>query len=268
MKSSSSSAEAAQGASIWQRWPALVYLASLLAMLLVWHGISRFFPPALFPGPIPVFARVWEIIVSGQFVVHMVATVSRVVAGFVLAFVASIGVGIFMGVNRTGERFFEPNIVVGLTVPSLAWSVIALMWFGISELAPVFTIFVVLQPLITVNIWQGTKALDHEVIEMARAFRAGRAMVIRDVVIPQLVPYLLAATRFGLSLAWKVVVIAELLGLSNGIGYMIHYSFGIFSMLDVFAWTISFTLVMLAVEYGLLKPLEARVAGWRRAVVL
>jgi NitT/TauT family transport system permease protein len=185
-----------------------------------------------------------------------------------LAFVVSIGVGIFMGVNRTAERFFEPNIVVGLTVPSLAWSVIALMWFGISELAPVFTIFVVLQPLITVNIWQGTKALDHEVIEMARAFRAGRAMVIRDVVIPQLVPYLLAATRFGLSLAWKVVVIAELLGLSNGIGYMIHYSFGIFSMLDVFAWTISFTLVMLAVEYGLLKPLEARVAGWRRAVVL
>jgi len=268
MKSSSSSAEAAQGASIWQRWPALVYLASLFTMLMVWHGISRFFPPALFPGPIPVFARVWEIIVSGQFVVHMVATVSRVVAGFVLAFVASIGVGIFMGVNRTGERFFEPNIVVGLTVPSLAWSVIALMWLSISELAPVFTIFVVLQPLITVNIWQGTKALDHEVIEMARAFRAGRAMVIRDVVIPQLVPYLLAATRFGLSLAWKVVVIAELLGLSNGIGYMIHYSFGIFSMLDVFAWTISFTLVMLAVEYGLLKPLEARVAGWRRAVVL
>ena len=268
MKSSSSSAEAVQGASIWQRWPALVYLASLLTMLLVWHGISRFFPPALLPGPIPVFARVWEIIVSGQFVVHMVATVGRVVAGFVLAFVASIGVGIFMGVNRSAERFFEPNIVVGLTIPSLAWSVIALMWFGISELAPVFTIFVVLQPLITVNIWQGTKALDHEVIEMARAFRAGRAMVIRDVVIPQLVPYLLAATRFGLSLAWKVVVIAELLGLSNGIGYMIHYSFGIFSMLDVFAWTISFTLVMLAVEYGLLKPLEARVAGWRRAVVL
>ena len=277
MKSSSSSSEVAQGAlirevaqgtSIWQRWPALVYLASLVTMLVVWHAISRFFPPSLFPGPIPVFKRVWEIIVSGQFAVHMVATLVRVVAGFLSAFLVSIGVGIFMGVNRTAERFFEPNIIVGLTVPSLAWSVIALMWFGISELAPIFTIFIVLQPLITVNIYQGTKALDHEVIEMARAFRAGRAMVIRDVVIPQLVPYLLAATRFGLSLAWKVTVIAELLGLSNGIGYMIHYSFGIFSMLDVFAWTIAFTLVMLALEYGLLKPLEVRITGWRRAVAL
>lgn len=268
MKSSSSSSDRASSASAWQRWPALAYLASLAAMLGGWHVLSRFFPPALFPGPIPVFVRVWEIIVSGQFAVHMLATVGRVAAGFVLAFLVSIAVGIFMGVNRAGERFFEPEIIVGLTVPSLAWSVIALMWFGISELAPIFTIFVILQPVITVNIWQGTKALDHEVIEMARAFRASRTTVIWDVIIPQLVPYLLAATRFGLSLAWKVTVIAELLGLSNGIGYMIHYSFGIFSMLDVFAWTIAFTLVMLALEYGLLKPLEARVTAWRRAVVL
>jgi NitT/TauT family transport system permease protein len=263
MKSSSSSSEGAQGASIWQRWPALVYLASLLTMLVVWHAIARFFPPTLLPGPLPVFERVGGIMVSGQFVVHMAATMLRVAAGFLSAFLVSIGLGILMGVNRTAERFFEPEIVVGLTIPSLAWSVIALMWFGISELAPIFTIFVVLQPVITVNIWQGTKALDHEVVEMARAFRAGRAMVI-----PQLVPYLLAATRFGLSLAWKVTVIAELLGLSTGIGYMIHYSFGIFSMLDVFAWTIAFTLVMLALEYGFLKPLETRVTGWRRAVAL
>src|SRR5262245_19789798 len=109
MKSSSSSSEGAQGASIWQRWPALVYLASLATMLLVWHAIARFFPPTLFPGPIPVFERVWEIIVSGQFIVHMAATVLRVAAGFLCAFLVSIGLGILMGVNRTGERFFKPD---------------------------------------------------------------------------------------------------------------------------------------------------------------
>jgi NitT/TauT family transport system permease protein len=266
MKSSSSSIEGAPDKSIWQRWPPLVYVASVAAMLLAWHAISSFFPSSLLPGPIPVFERVAEIFVSGKFAVHMGATLLRVGAGFILAFLVSIGLGILMGANPVADRFFEPEIVVGLTVPSLAWSVIALMWFGISELAPIFTIFIVLQPLITVNVVQGTKALDPEVIEMAKAFRADRRMMIRDVVIPQLVPYLLAATRFGLSLAWKVAVIAELLGLSNGIGYMIHYSFGIFSMVDVFAWTISFTMVMLAIEYGALKPLEARVTGWRRAV--
>jgi len=268
MRYSSSSTEAARGASTWRRRPALVYLASVLAMLVSWHAVASFFPTALLPGPIPVFRKVWEIFVSGQFAVHMGATLLRVFAGFFLAFFVSIALGILMGVNPVADRFFEPEIVVGLTIPSLAWSVIALMWFGISELAPIFTIFIILQPLITVNVVQGTKALDQEVIEMAKAFRADRAMMIRDVIIPQLVPYLLAATRFGLSLAWKVAVIAELLGLSNGIGYMIHYSFGIFSMVDVFAWTIAFTLVMLAIEYGALKPLETRVTSWRRAVAI
>ena len=268
MKSSSSSIEGPKRASVWRRWPLLVYLASVAAMLIGWHAIASFFPPSLLPGPLPVFRRVGEIFASGRFAVHMGATLLRVVAGFVTAFLVSIALGIVMGTNRVAERFFEPEIVVGLTIPSLAWSVIALMWFGISEFAPIFTVFIILQPLITVNMVQGTKALDQEVIEMAKAFRAHRGMMIRDVVIPQLVPYLLASTRFGLSLAWKVVVIAELLGLSNGIGYMIHYSFGILSMVDVFAWTIAFTLVMLAIEYGLLKPLEARVTAWRRAVAL
>ncbi len=268
MRSSSFSSEGAQPGWVWQRRPVLIYLVSLVAMLVVWQAIAWFFPPSLLPGPIPVFEKVWEIFASGKFFIHMAQTLLRVVGGFLLAFLVSIGLGIFMGVSRMAERFFEPEIVVGLTIPSLAWAVIALMWFGIGELAPIFTIFVVLLPLITVNISQGAKALDHEVIEMAQAFRASRSMVIRHVVIPQLVPYLLGATRFGLSLAWKVTVIAEMLGLSGGIGYMIHYSFGIFSMVEVFAWTIAFILVMLALEYGMLKPLEARITGWRRAVVL
>jgi NitT/TauT family transport system permease protein len=264
MTSSSSFSEP----SLWRRRPALVRLGSIAAMLLVWQGVAWFFPPSLLPGPVPVFARVWEIFVSGQFATHMGQTLLRVGAGFSLAFLVSIALGIFMGASRTAEEFFEPEIIVALTVPSLAWSVICLMWFGISELAPIFTIFIILLPLITVNVVQGTKALDHEVIEMAHAFRAGRPTVVREVVIPQLVPHLLAATRFGLSLAWKVTVIAEMLGLSNGIGYMIHYSFGIFSMVDVFAWTLAFLLVMVALEYGVVKPLEARVTRWRRAVVL
>src|SRR5713101_1697598 len=249
MKSSSSSIEGAPGASIWLRWPMLVHVASVSAMLLAWHAIASFFPPTLLPGPIPVFERVWQIILSGNFTVHMGATLLRVAAGFFFAFFVSIALGIFMGVNRTAERFFEAEIVVGLTIPSLAWAVIALMWFGISEVAPIFTIYIVLLPLITVNMLQGAKALDQEVIEMAQAFRARRAMMIRDVVIPQLVPYLLAATRFGLSLAWKVTVIAELLGLSNGIGYMIHYSFGIFSVVAVSLKKKTINYVIMQVNY-------------------
>lgn len=268
MTSSSSSTDTPGGVSLVRRWPLLVYLASLATLLLLWQAVAAFFPPSLLPGPVAVFRKVAQIIVSGKFFFHMAHTLARVGAGFVAAFLVSLALGIAMGANRTAERFFEPAILVGLTIPSLAWAVIALMWFGIKEVAPVFTIFIIILPIITVNMWQGTKALDQELIEMARAVRASRGMIIREVVIPQLVPYLLAATRFGLSLAWKVTVIAEMLGLSNGIGYMIHYAFGIFSMEEVLAWTLAFTLVMMALEYGLLNPLEARLTRWRRAVAL
>jgi NitT/TauT family transport system permease protein len=270
MSSSSASTDALGLTPRVRRWPRppLAHLASAAAVLAVWQILALFFPPSLLPGPSPVLARVWTIVGSGQFAFHMAHTVARVVAGFLAAFVVSLALGILMGVSRTAEKFFEVEIMIGLTVPSLAWAVLALMWFGIREIAPIFTIFVILLPLITLNMWQGTKALDQDLIEMARAFRVRRGAVIREVVIPQLVPYLLAATRFGLSLAWKVAVIAEMLGISNGVGYMIHYSFGVFSMEEVLAWTLSFTLVMMLVEYGVLNPIEARITRWRRTVVL
>jgi len=109
MKSSSSSTEGTQATSIWRRWPPLVYLASVSAMLLAWHAIASFFPPAILPGPIPVFGRVAEIFASGRFAVHMGPTLLRVGAGFALAFVVSLALGILMGVNRIAERFFEPE---------------------------------------------------------------------------------------------------------------------------------------------------------------
>src|SRR5260370_11587739 len=100
MKSSSSSSEGAKGASIWQRWPALVYLASLLTMLVVWHAIARFFPPTLLPGPLPVFERVGGIMVSGQFVVHMAATMLRVAAGFLSAFFVRLVLWLLLWAHR------------------------------------------------------------------------------------------------------------------------------------------------------------------------
>ena len=93
---------------------------------------------------------------------------------------------------------------------------------------------------------------------MARAFRASRWQRISRVVLPQVLPYLMAATRFGLGVVWKVTVLVELLGRSDGIGYMLNYSFQMFNMVDVFAWTLSFTVFMLAIELGVLKPLERK----------
>lgn len=245
-----------------------VWLLSVLSIFVLWAALASLFPPTLLPGPLVVARRLVELAARGDFWVHLAATVRRVVLGFGLAFVVSIGAGILMGSRRLVEGVLESWVLVGLTIPGLCWAVLAVMWFGITEMAPVFAIFVVVLPMLTLNMWQGTKSLDRDLIEMARVFRASRGAMLRDVVLPQLLPFLLAGARLGFALGWKVVVLSEMFGLTSGVGYMINRSFSSYSMDDVLAWTAGFTLVMFAFEYAVMLPLERRLVRWRPAVAL
>ncbi len=241
---------------------------ALMALALVWQATSLVTPTTFLPGPAVVLGRVGELILRGELLEQAVPTLLRVFVGFTLALIAGTAIGVAMGLHRRVESFFEVYILIGLTVPGLAWAVLALMWFGITEVAPVFAIFVVVVPMLAVNMWQGTKAIDRELIEMQRAFRASRRSLLKDIIVPQLLPYLFAASRFGFGLGWKVVVLSEMFGLSSGIGYQINRSFGLYSMLNVLAWTIGFTLIMAMLEYGLLRPLERHFLRWRPSLRL
>jgi len=192
--------------------------------------------------------------------------VQRVALGFAGAFVVSLAAGTLMGARRLAESVLSSWVLVGLTIPGLCWAVLAVMWFGITEMAPVFAIFVVVLPMLTLNIWQGTKSLDRDLIEMARVFRTPWPSVMGDVVLPQLLPFCLAGARLGFALGWKVVVLSEMLGLSSGVGYMINRSFSAYSMDDVLAWTVGFTVVMFAFEYAVMLPIERRLVRWRPVV--
>ena len=244
------------------------WLSSVAGIFVLWAILAAFFPPSLLPGPFVVARRLVELAARGDFWFHLGMTIRRVVLGFGLAFVVSVFVGILMGSRRLAEGVFESWVLVGLTIPGLCWAVLAVMWFGITETAPVFAIFVVVLPMLTLNMWQGTKSMDRDLIEMARVFRASRRATLRDVVLPQLLPFCLAGARLGFALGWKVVVLSEMFGLSSGVGYMINRSFSSYSMDDVLAWTAGFTLVMFAFEYAVMLPLERRLVRWRPVVAL
>lgn len=250
----------------WLDWAAKS--AAVIALLAAWQVMSFLLPSGFMPGPITTFGRVARLIADGEFARNAIPTLLRVFSGFALALVLGTAIGIAMGARRRLESFFEVYILIGLTIPGLAWAILALMWFGINEIAPVFAIFAVVTPMLAVNMWQGTKALDRQLLEMAQAFRVSHRQVIGEVVLPQLLPYLLAGSRFGFALGWKVVVLSEMFGLSSGIGYELNRSFSNYSLRDVLAWTISFTLIMFAFEYGLMRPLEGRLLSWRPAVTI
>ncbi len=243
-----------------------VWALSVSSIVVLWMMVAAFFPPTLLPGPGVVGRRLVELMATGDFWVHLRATIQRVAVGFVLAFVVSVAAGTLMGARRLAEGIFEPWVLVGLTIPGLCWAVLAVMWFGITEVAPVVAIFVVVLPMLTLNMWQGTKSLDRDLLEMAHVFRAPWTSVMREVVLPQLLPFGLAGARLGFALGWKVVVLSEMFGLSSGVGYMINRSFAAYSMDDVLAWTVGFTAVMFAFEYAVVLPVERRLVRWRPAV--
>ncbi len=246
----------------------IIRFVSLIAILFLWQIISVFYPSSLIPEPERVLKEIIFIFASGDFFFHMYHTMIRVLLGFICAFIFSATLAIAMGINKTVENFFELWVVIGLTIPGLAWAIISLILFGIKEMSAIFAIIIIISPMIIVTVLEGVKALDMDLLDMARTFRANKWLIIWEIIIPQLISYFLSATRFGLAFAWKVVVISELLGLSNGIGYMINYSYGLFSMAGVLAWTISFTVIMFLMEFVLIRPVEKRVTLWRPKVMM
>jgi NitT/TauT family transport system permease protein len=236
---------------------------SILALLGFWWFVALFFEPLVFPGPWPVLLETIHIVRNERFVFHLSRTLFRVVGAFVIALPLASSIGILMGTDETAESFFETFVLVGLTLPALAVSIVVLLVIGFNEVAGIVAIVIVVTPPMIENVWEGTKNLDADLIKMGQVFGANRRMMLGDVVLPQLAPYLLAATRFGLGIGWKIAVIVEWIGLGNGIGQQLRDSFDLFSLTGVMAWTLSFVLVMAGLEFLLVKRVEARLTCWQ-----
>ena len=118
-------------------------------------------------------------------------------------------------------------------------------------------------PTVAISIWQGIKGLDNQLSGMGTAFHLSRSAIFRKIIVPQLVPQILASMRSALGICWKICTTVELVGMSSGVGYMLNYWFGQFKMTQVFAWTVTFLIAMFGIEYLLFKPIENRLTRWR-----
>ena len=119
-------------------------------------------------------------------------------------------------------------------------------------------------PTVVVTLREGARTLDRDLADMARSFHLGVWRTLRHVILPQLSPFFLVASRTGLALIWKIVLVVELLGRPDGIGYAIQVFFQLFDVRRLIAYALAFVAVVLAVEWGVLQPLERRLARWRR----
>ncbi len=240
-----------------------VWLLSVAALLLIWLVSAWLAQSRALPTPMAVGSAIVTEFQSGDLVRHMLATLGRVVAAFIVAMAIGAAIGIALGRNQKLNNLFDPWVILFLNIPALVIIVLSYIWFGLNEVAAIGAVALNKVPNVIVTVREGAKSLEPQFAEMARVFRFSRWQTLRHVVLPQLQPYFAAATRSGVSLIWKIVLVVELLGRSNGVGFQIHLHFQLFDVATILAYTLMFVAVMLLVEYLLLQPLEKHARRWR-----
>lgn len=245
-------------------WPGLTTAASLLAFAALWAVAVRLWPSRAFPGP----DEVWQVFLreaaNGDLGFHLGMTLGRVAAAYIVSMVIGSAIGVFLGINRSADRFFNPWLILFLNIPALVIIVLAYIWFGLNEAAAVGAVAVNKIPNVAVTMREGARALDSRYADMAAVYRFGAFDRTRHVLLPQLQPYFAAASRSGIALIWKIVLVVELLGRSNGVGFQIHLYFQLFDVAAILAYTLAFVAVMLLIELLLVQPFERHATRWRR----
>ncbi len=238
-------------------------LISLVFFLLVWTAAALLAKSTMLPGPWSVVQSMVDHIVAGDLPYHVGITLARVAAAFVIAMTIGTAIGLVMGRSRGTDMLFDGWLVLGLNVPALVVIMLCYIWMGLTDVAAVIAVALNKIPLVAVNVREGARTLDRDLEQVAEVYRFSRSKKFTKVTLPQLYPYIMAAARNGLAIIWKIVLVVELLGRSNGVGFQISIYFQYFDISSILAYTLGFTAVILFLELAVLRPLEVRLTRWR-----
>jgi NitT/TauT family transport system permease protein len=237
---------------------------SLAALIAIWALVAAMVQSRLLPGPLAVGAVTLADLRTGELPFQMSCTLARVTGSFAIAMVLGAIAGYAMGRSKALDRYADPWLIVLINIPALVTIIFAYIWIGLDETAAILAVAINKLPNVIVVMREGARALDPELDEMARAFKLSWLTRIRHVVIPQLAPYLAASSRSGLSIVWKIVLVVELIGRPNGVGFVLGSAFSLFDMARILSYAICFIALMLVIESLLVQPLERRANRWRR----
>ena len=207
------------------RWRAIARNAfPFLVVGLAWEITAHLgvFPARLFPPLEEVASALVRLTVAGILPHHAAETLLRLIAGFALAAVAGVVIGIAMGRSRRAEDFILPLVSIGAPIPGIAYAPLFLLWFGLGNFSTVLLVgFVAAFPIIF-NSWTGVKAVKEIWLRSAESMGAEESQIFRHVILPGALPYILTGLRLGLAQAWRILVVVEMLAaVPWGLGWLI-----------------------------------------------
>ena len=242
------------------RWARIL---PILLALCAWQVLAIALQSKTLSPPSAVLTVMWQELHSGDLLLHLGVTLGRVGLSFCAAMLLGVALGILMGHSDSWDRLLDAFLILALNIPALVTIILCYIWFGLTETAAVIAVTVNKIPMVAISLREGARAVDKKLLQVARVYRLSRRDTFLQVYLPQLTPYLFGSARNGLSIIWKIVLVVELLGRSNGVGFQIGNYFHFFDITGILAYTLAFSLVIFGVEALLLRPLERHLNRWR-----
>ena len=247
-------------------WTARLHLPTLAVAAVVvagWWLLSRRYGAYVLPSPADVARGLGDIVSTGEIWRHTAASLSRIVVGFGAAVLVALLLGLLAFLSRLARGVVHDVLVVLNSTSVFVWIVIAIIWFGLSHWAPIFTTFMITLPVVASNLVEGVASVDRRLLEMGDVYRLSGRQKFRAIVVPSTLPYLVAGMKVGFGLALKVSVVAEIFGVTSGIGYAMNYSREILATQMVFAWAIVMIGVMTLTDKLVFDAVARRLLRWR-----
>ena len=234
---------------------------AVVVVIAIWYFAARKLPDFVLPGPVAVAERLALLFVDPDFLVHTLASTLRVIVSVFVALVLGGALALLQRGMPALDWVLRGGIVPFLSsFPSIGWAILAAIWFPAGHLSIIFVQVAILVPFCFINIAEGLAQIDRDMVEMATSFTRRPLRRLWLVTLPLTMPYVIGALRIAYGIAWKISLVAELLGSSSGLGYVMLRAQGSADLTTVLAASFAIVILFIAGETWVLAPLARRYA--------
>lgn len=231
----------------------------IVAAVAGWWVLSQRMPEFIMPGPAAVGAQIWALFTDPIYIGHVAASTLRVVIAVLIALLLGTALAFLPRWLPVTELIVHERIKPLLnSFPSVGWAILAVIWFGPSHGTIVFIMVMILTPFCLVNVSEGLKELDADLLEMARSFTRRPVVILFKVTLPLLMPYFISALRIAYGVGWKIALVAELFGTSSGLGFLLQQAQSVADATTVFATCFAIVVIFWVGEKAVIEPLARR----------
>ncbi len=238
---------------------------SVVALILLWEtgAVSGIISTEILPAPHQIAAATWDLLRDGSLQRDLFQSLQRVLAGFCVALIFGIPLGLLSGMSRIPRFLLLPIVNLTRPIPPIAWVPLAILWFGLGDHSSYFIVFLGAFGPIFINTFYGVQSVDRQHVNVARCLGANRWRILKEVVLPSALPAILTGARVGSGVAWTSVIAAELIGAQDGLGYMIQMNRLMLQTDNLLAGMVTIGLAGATIN-GVLTWLQIRLIPWKR----